>query len=184
MKNTYLISTNIFYKKLWILVIFILSISCNTKQTPPKPEFALDTPGGVVIESFDDQAPKKIEYYQIDENGSRTQEKIGVAEFHENQQEFRGGGLKDGKRNGKWYAFFPDGSVQVEAFYIDDIEHGFYAVYRENGIPYYKGHYEHGICAGTWYWYNENGKQTKKIKANKNTIACEYCSKCLQLKQK
>jgi antitoxin component YwqK of YwqJK toxin-antitoxin module len=125
-----------------------------------------------------------VYYYKTDEKGNKTDEKVGEAYYYENKQQFVGGGLKEGKREGKWYAFFRDGSVQTEAFYIDGKEHGDYNVYRENGNPFFKGHYDHGNCDGTWSWYDENGNQTKKIKADKNTIACEYCQKCLKLKKK
>jgi antitoxin component YwqK of YwqJK toxin-antitoxin module len=74
--------------------------------------------------------------------------------------------------------------VQTEAFYIDGKEHGAYNVYQENEKPLFKGHYNHGDCDGTWYFYDSGGKQTKKIKADKNTTVCEYCPRCLQLKQK
>jgi antitoxin component YwqK of YwqJK toxin-antitoxin module len=134
--------------------------------------------------SYNDTIPQVVFYYKVDKKGNQTQEKIGEAYYYDNKQEYIGGGLKDGKREGKWYAFFKDGSVQTEAFYIDGKEHGAYNIYRENGKPLFKGHYDHGICNGTWYWYDENGKQTKKVKADKNTIACEYCSKCMRLKQK
>lgn len=184
MKKTFDITTNLFIKGLWILWVLVFLVSCNNTQAPPKPEFDLDTPGGEVVVAFEDNTPQVVFYYKIDETGNQTQEHIGVAEFYANQQERLGGGLKEGKRNGQWYAFFPDGSVQTNAFYMDGKEHGNYMVYRENGKPYYKGHFDYGICDGTWFWYDENGKVTRKIKADKNTIACEYCKKCLELKQK
>ena len=145
--------------------------------------FDLDTHGGEVVASYDNDSPQVVFFYQVDESGNYTQEQIGVAEYYPNQQERLGGGLKEGKRNEQWYAFFPDGSIQVEAFYIDGMEHGTYNVYRENGTPYYKGHFDHGNCDKTWYWYDESGNQTRKVKADKNTIACEYCHKCLNLKE-
>jgi len=159
-------------------------MSCENKHTISKPAFDLDTPGGEVVAAYDETTPQTIFYYKIDENGKQTQEKIGEAYFYENKQEYIGGGLKDGKRDGKWYAFFRDGSVQTEAFYVEGKEHGAYNVYRENGHPIFKGHFDHGICDGIWYYYDENGKVTKKIKADKNTIACEYCKKCMELKSK
>ena len=184
MKKIDFILTKLIYKVFWIIGMLFLLTACKNKQAVPKPVFDLDSPGGEVVASFEDDSPQVLIYYKIDENGDQTQEQIGVAEFYPNQQERAGGSLKEGKRNGQWYAFFSDGSLQTDAFYIDGIEHGYYTVYRENGNPYYKGHYDHGICDGTWYWYDETGKQTKKIKANKKTIACEYCKKCLELKQK
>jgi len=183
MKKTFII-TNLFFKTLWLFVMLIIVVSCRNKQSTPLLVFDLNAPGGEVVASFEDNTPQVVFYYKVDENGKQTQEQIGVVEFYPHQQERLGGGLKDGERDGQWYAFFPDGSVQTDAFYIDGKEHGAYTVYRENGTAYYKGYYNQGICDGTWYWYDEAGKQTRKIKADKNTIACEYCKKCLQLKQK
>ena len=170
---------NPFYQSLLIVGLIICFSACNKK---PKPVFDLNSPGGEIIASYNDTLPQIVFYYKVDENGNKTQEKIGEAYYYDNKQEYVGGGLKEGKRDGKWYAFFKDGSVQTEAFYIDGQEHGAYNVYREPGKPLYKGHFNHGICDGTWYFYDEDGKQTQKIKADKNTIACGYCSKCQNLK--
>jgi hypothetical protein len=173
------------YRNLLICGIIVCFVACNNKQQKhPRPEFTLDTPGGKIAEMWNDTTPKVVYYYKLDEEGIPSQERIGVAEFYQNQQEYRSGGLKDGKWEGKCYAFFRDGSVQAESFYVDGKLHGAYNLYRENGKPFLKGHYSHDICDGTWTWYDEAGKQTKKIKADKNTIACEWCAKCLQLKQK
>ena len=178
---------NFYYKELIVLLFLFFFITCQKKQT--KPIFDLNTPGGEVMNVYDDGSPQVVFYYKIDVNGKKTQEKIGEAYFYNRNeddkiQEFIGGGMKDNKREGKWYAFFKDGSVQTEAFYINGIEHGAYNVYRDNGKPLYKGHYDHGNCDGIWYWYDEKGTVIKKIKADKNTIVCGYCSRCLQLKNK
>ena len=181
MKNRFFVTKHLLYSCLCIIGILICFTAC--KKSPPKPVFDLTTRGGEVMASYNDSTPQVVFYYKVDENGKQTQEKIGEAYYYENKQEYVGGGLKNEKRDGKWYAFFPDGSLQTEAFYIEGKEHGAYNIYRENGKPFVKGHYNHGICDGTWYFYDETGIQTKKIKADKNTIACGYCQKCLQLKK-
>ena len=178
------LSGNVFYRSLWIFGILVCFAACkNEQQKRPTPEFTLNTPGGEVMAAYgEDDAPQIVFYYKLDEHGNKTQEKIGEAYFYENKQEYVSGGLKDGNRDGKWYAFFRDGSVQTEAFFVDGKEHGAYNVYREDGKPLFKGHYNYGICDGTWYYYDEDGNQTQKIKANAKTIACGWCSKCLKLK--
>ncbi|MDR0206563.1 MAG: hypothetical protein LBI45_04825 [Bacteroidales bacterium] len=182
MKNTYLLSTNIFSNCLLFFSLLICFNACSPKK--PKPVFELNTPGGEVVASYNDTLPQIVVFYKVDENGNKTHEIIGEAHYYENKQERKGGGLKNGKRDGKWYAFFKDGSVQTDAFYIEGKEHGIYNVYREDGKPYFRGHFDHGNCDGTWYYYDETGKQTRKIIADENTMACEYCQKCLKLKQK
>jgi len=182
MKNTYLSPANIFLNCLIIFSLLICFDACSPKK--PKPVFDLNTPGSEVVASFDNTLPQIVVFYKVDKNGNKTHEIIGEAYYYENKQERKGGGIKNGKRDGKWYAFFEDGTVQTDAFYTEGKEHGPYNVYRENGKPYFKGHFDHGSCDGTWYFYDETGKQTRKIVANKNTIGCEYCQKCLKLKQK
>ena len=171
---------NLFWQSILAFCIIVCIASCGKKA--PQPVFEINSSGGEVMAMYNDTVPQVVFFYKTDAQGNKTNEKIGEAYYYENQQEYIGGGIKEGKRDGKWHAFFRDGSVQTEAFYIDGLEHGHYNVYRENGHPLYKGHYDHGICDGTWYWYDENGKVTKKIKADKNTIACGYCKKCLNLK--
>ena len=174
---------NVFYRNLWIIVIFLFFTACN-KQQKPKLVFNINTPGGIVMETYNDSLPKTVYYYKLDEKGVLTHEKIGEVHYYANKQEYTSGGYKDGKKEGKWYSLFRDGSLQSEINYSDGIEHGAYYINRENGNPLIKGHYNHGNCDGTWCWYDENGKETKKIKADENTIACDYCPKCLKLKQK
>jgi len=185
MRKTFFISKSKIYSCLLVAGTVLFFTSCiHNQKNPPKPLFDLSTPGGEVQVAYNDSIPKKVYYYKVDDNGKKSQEIIGEAHYYPNKQEYMGGAMKDGNREGKWYAYFPDGSVQTEAFYVDGKEHGVYNIYRENGKPYLKAHYDHGICDGTWIWYDENGKQTEKIKADKNTIACGYCKKCLALKIK
>ena len=185
MKRAFFISKPKIYTCLLVIGALLFFTSCINKQKdPPKPPFDLNTPGGEVQAFYNDTIPKVIFYYQVDEQGNTTDEKIGVADFHPNKKEYRSYGLKDERMEGKCYAFFEDGSVQCESFYIDGELYGEYNLFNENGTPKLKAHYDHGICDGTWIWYDENGKQTKKIKADKKTIACEYCKKCLALKIK
>jgi len=175
---------NFFFRNLWILGILICFTACKKKQTHPQPIFDPNLPGSEVVDSYDEFTPHVVYYYKIDDKGNQTQEKIGEAYYYDNKQEYTGGGMKEGKKDGQWYAFFKDGSVQTEAYYVEGIEHGSYNLYRENGKPLLKGHYDHGICDGTWFYYDESGKEIKKITADKNTAACKYCAKCQRLKQK
>ena len=177
-----LFSTQTDFRSVLIITLLICFAACNKR--PPKPVFDLDTKGAQVMASYNDSIPQVVFYYKLDKQGNPTDEKIGEAYYYENKQEYVGGGLKDGIREGKWYAFFRDGSVQTEAFYIDGKEHGAYKVYQENGKPLFKGHYDYGNCDGTWYFYDNEGKLTKKIKTDKNTQVCGYCPRCLELKQR
>ena len=64
----------------------------------------------------------------------------------------------DGKREGRWIFYHPNGLPQTEASYINGLENGRYIVYRESGMPYYQGIYSHGKRCGEWEFYDEEGK--------------------------
>jgi len=173
---------NRFCFNLLLITILICFAACDKRH--PKPVFNEKTKGREVMAAYNDSTPQVVFYYKVDKNGKPTDEKIGESYYYENRQEYIGGGMKDDKRDGKWYAFFRDGSLQTEAFYVDGKEHGAYNVYQENGKPLYRAHFDHGKCDGTWYFYDNEGNITKKLKADKNTIVCGYCPRCLELKQK
>lgn len=62
-----------------------------------------------------------------------------------------------GRREGHWYFYHPNGNLQVESNFCMGKEEGVTTVYRENGIPYYRGTYEHGKPVGTWEFYDPEG---------------------------
>jgi len=177
--NFFTISGINFYFNLLIIALLICFTACNKRK--PKPVFNLNQKGAQVVATYNDSTPQVVYYYKVDKKGNPTDEKIGEAFYYDNKQEYVGGGLKDGKRDGKWYAFFKDGSVQTEAFYIEGLEHGAYNVYQENGKPLYKGHYDHGNCDGTWIYYDKDGKETRRVATDENSIGCGFCQKCLKL---
>jgi len=171
MKKNFFITNNLLHKCLSVFSVLVFLASCSNQQSSPKLVFDLDTPGGEIVAFFEDNTPQLIVFYNIDEHGE-TQEQVGVAEYYPNKQERCGGAMKNGKRDGQWYHFFPDGTLQSELFYVEGVVHGSYALYRENGKLLLKGHYDHGICDGIWYRYDENGKQISKEKS------CGSCPKC------
>lgn len=67
------------------------------------------------------------------------------------------GRMVDGRREGRWVYYHPDGSVQTECTFAGGVEEGPYKVLREGGIPYYIGQYTHGRRTGRWEVYDEDG---------------------------
>lgn len=65
------------------------------------------------------------------------------------------GQLVDGKREGRWFFYHPNGQVQTEAIFQGGVENGVYTVFRENGTPYFRGLYINGHRAGIWEIYDE-----------------------------
>lgn len=170
----------------YLLLLLALFVVHSCKQELPKTEFVFDpqTAEYEVISMYADSTPQVVTYYKVDEKGYKTNEIIGEAFFYENKQEHTKGALKNGKREGLWYSYFRDGSVQSEIFYADGKYHDTYKVYRAKDLLWFEGHYNMGICDGTWHYYDEQGNETRTVKADKHTIVCEYCGKCAGIKSK
>lgn len=122
--------------------------------------FSCETPIQEKIEeTHPDNTPKKVSYYQeIDGKEQLVKQK----EFHLNGQLKMSGKLKDGKRDGKWMAYFEDGKPQSEGFFSDGKRAGMAKVYFPNGQLRYEGKYEANKEIGHWKFYNEKGELVKE----------------------
>jgi len=66
---------------------------------------------------------------------------------------------KDGKRQGKWEAFYPNGSTWSVHTYENGVQVGVYRTWHPNGKPFIEGHYDRsGKPDGTWKFYDERGQ--------------------------
>ena len=73
------------------------------------------------------------------------------------------GETMNGKREGRWMSFFPNGKMQSECFYVDGLNHGKTKVYLENGKLLYEGEYVNGEKAGEWTFVDpKSGLTTNK----------------------
>lgn len=76
------------------------------------------------------------------------------------------GTVHNGRREGRWVFYHPNGQVQVETTYIDGKEEGEYRVLRDNGAPVYIGHYEGGRPTGVWEAYDQDGNLAERMDYN------------------
>ena len=73
------------------------------------------------------------------------------------------GELRAGKRVGPWASYFADGGIRSRSTYVDGLEEGPTEVFHENGLTYYSGAYHKGKSAGEWVFYDEQGKEQKRV---------------------
>ena len=111
----------------------------------------------VVLKKYEDDNPKVVVYYVSDSVGNPTSELAHETHYYENRQKYIDGNLHADNRDGLWYAYFPDGTVQTKAYYVDGKEEGRYTVFYSNGNVRYTGEYLHGRQTGEWRFYNEDG---------------------------
>ncbi|MBO7630265.1 MAG: hypothetical protein J6S87_10100, partial [Bacteroidales bacterium] len=97
----------------------------------------------VVVNKYEDDAPRVVAYYVMDSAGNPTSELAHETHYYENQHVYIDGNVRSDNRDGLWYAYFPDGTVQTKAYYVDGKEEGRYTVYYSNGNVRYTGEYTH-----------------------------------------
>lgn len=114
-----------------------------------------------VISKYEDETPKVIVYYELDSLGNPTTEIAHETHFYDNSQKYIDGNRHEKERDGLWYAYYPDGTVQTKGFYVNGKEDGRYTVYYSNGNVRYTGVYDHGRKVGEWRFYNEDGTLAK-----------------------
>ena len=113
------------------------------------------------MEQNSDKTAKVVYYYKLDKDGNITQEVTREEHFYPEGKKYVEGDINKGKRNGEWFAYHKDGSIQTSAFYIDGVHDGEYKVFRENGKPLYTGQYKMGVYVGAWKEYDNEGNVIK-----------------------
>ena len=73
------------------------------------------------------------------------------------------GELRAGKRVGPWPSYFANVAIRSRSTYADGLEEGPTEVFHENGMTYYSGAYHKGKSAGEWVFYDEQGKEQKRV---------------------
>ena len=65
---------------------------------------------------------------------------------------------KDGKLNGKYVIHQENGLKVMQTSYINGNDNGDYFLYHENGNLQVRGYFKNGIPTGTWKYYYSDGK--------------------------
>jgi len=83
-------------------------------------------------------------------------------EYYPNDQVKMEGALnEEGKRMGKWTAYFENGQKMSESMYNNGQNHGYSMVWYPNGNVRYFGDYKAGKKTGEWTFYKESGEVLK-----------------------
>lgn len=131
-----------------LVVISILTISCNGKKE-------------VIEQKYANGNPKVVSIYQNDRI-------ITQSEYYENGQlKIIGDLTENGKRKGKWQYWYNDGTIWSECEYTDGKQNGLNTVYFPNGQKRFEGRFKMGKRIGEWKFWDENGdvKLVKKYNA-------------------
>lgn len=126
-----------------LCLIEACSVACNTTDTPsiatPKTDTAAVAPKTT-------EPPKDGPQVISTQDGGRME-----------------GELLDGKREGPWASFFPNGGIRSRITFKGGMEEGPTEVYHDNGMTYYTGQYRAGVTVGEWTFYDPQGKELKRV---------------------
>ncbi|MCQ2283872.1 MAG: hypothetical protein MJZ57_03095 [Bacteroidales bacterium] len=109
----------------------------------------------------DEESPRDVFYYKMDDKGQPTDEKVHETHYYPGNKKYIDGNVANDSRDGLWYAYHPNGNVQTMAHYRNGVEDGQYTVYYENGSVRYTGKYKAGKRIGVWSFFDENEKLVK-----------------------
>ena len=80
----------------------------------------------------------------------------------------------DGKRNGPWKEYWPNGTLRAEGFYLDDRRDGEWWFYRESGEKEQHGRYLDGEVHGLWTWWYPGGDVHRKERYQRGELNGEF----------
>ena len=76
--------------------------------------------------------------------------------------------FKNGKRDGPYLTFFPDGSTMTEGTYKNDQLDGEFTLFYPDGKIQLKGQYKDGQQVGNWNYFDEEGNAIREDAFRKN----------------
>ena len=133
-------------KKIPILILIIFAfIACNKTKV-------------VVVEKFDSGEPKLVKEY----SGRDTLNYLET-KYYENNAKMIEGRCVGGEREGRWQAWYEDGTLWSEGDFKAGKNHGQHSVYYENGIMRFSGEYIDGARIGAWQFYDTLGTIIKTV---------------------
>ena len=133
-------------KKLFLFLITVsLFCACQPKLTEK------------VEVSFPNGQPQYVKI--LDESGDCVRE----VEYYETGQVKMEGPMKEGQREGKWVAYFPDGRPQSIGDFKAGKMDGVTKVYWDNGNLRWEGFNKEDRRCGKWMFYDEQGLLLKEV---------------------
>jgi antitoxin component YwqK of YwqJK toxin-antitoxin module len=96
-------------------------------------------------------------------------------DYYESGVKYREGTVKDKTMaHGNWKIYYPSGKLQIEATYKDNILHGAYTSYFEDGTIESKGVCLNGLEHEKWFYGRVDSKEelTAEIYYEKGTACC------------
>lgn len=85
--------------------------------------------------------------------------------------------LENGKKQGAWIFYYPDGTKESEGSFLHDEKTGLWKFYYQSGVLKQEGSYARNKISGFWKWYSETGvlrKEENYVGGKKNGKSIQY----------
>jgi antitoxin component YwqK of YwqJK toxin-antitoxin module len=136
-------------RNIWLIVFVLFIASCGTTLQEE------------IVESYNDGTPKRVKYFQGEENDKFLKKEIF---YYENgNKRVEGEYNKEGKKDGKWAYWYKDGKKWSEGYFSEGVNDKKRTTWHESGSIHYEGTYDKGTRVGIWKFYDEDGKMVKEI---------------------
>ncbi|HXK80987.1 MAG TPA: hypothetical protein PLO05_02370 [Bacteroidales bacterium] len=167
-----------FLKNVLILTLIIsfglFTISCNNKADTSEKNLQTeitDTLASVyfkeIVKTHSSGKPAKVQYFDTSSNNKVLKHEI---RYYQNGKKEMEGAYKNGKRHGKWIAWYDNEVVWSIGYYKQGLKHGKSEVYFPNGEVRYEKNYVNDTADGTWLFFDENGNPIGKVVYQKGEI--------------
>jgi len=117
-----------------------------------------DQPVQHIESKYPDGSAKVVSYLD-----PKTNEKVGVTEFHKGNKQYRVWSLKNGMKNGTCKSFYENGNPHSINTYNNDTLNGPYQTWYENGQTFIVGQYDRGLKSGKWQVFSEQGQLQQEV---------------------
>lgn len=118
----------------------------------------------VVKLKHEDGTARLIYTYQIQQNDSVL---VYEKQFYPNGKLEQEGQYKEDLRDGKWTYYYENGNKWSEGYFKAALSHGKRSIWYENGQLHMQGAYDQGARIGLWKFFRENGELAKEVDYNK-----------------
>lgn len=139
--------------------VLFLMVSCSAQEEKIE---------AIPIESMTTEVSKDTnatdaDFTVTDTYDSKTMEEGKFESFYPDKTLKAEGMVVDGKRDGIWTSYHPNGNKQSENEYENGVLNGKTYTTFPSGQIMYIGYYTDGKYDGQWIYYKENGELSKEI---------------------
>ncbi len=124
----------------------------------------------VITDYYDNGNVFTVEYFEKDGN---FESPIFKRKYFRTGKLFMEGGLKEGKREGNWTAWYENGNIWSIASYSEGLRNGEGKVYYDNGQLRYIQAYDMDTPQGLWKFYCPEGNLLGEIMYESGVIVWE-----------